>query len=68
MEIAVVNYRIALQATTSVVILSGAQSAESKDLRTDFRTVHNEMRRSFDSLRSLRMTASLYVDTPGNYN
>ena len=40
-----------------VVILSGAQSAEPKDLRTEFTYAVNKMPRSFDSLRSLRMTA-----------
>ena len=39
------------------VILSGARSAQSKDLRTDLLYALNEMPRSIDSLRSLRMTA-----------
>ena len=32
---------------------------ESRDLGTDFTLVLNEMRRSFDSLRSLRMTSAV---------
>ena len=39
------------------VILSEGQSPKSKDLRTDLTTARFTVRRSFDSLRSLRMTA-----------
>ena len=42
--------------THTDVILSGGRSPESKDLRTDFTAAVPIMRRSFDSLRSLRMT------------
>ena len=38
------------------VILSEGRSPESKDLRTDFTANLPGVRRSFDSLRSLRMT------------
>ena len=38
------------------VILSGGRSPESKDLRTEFTANITTVRRSFDSLRSLRMT------------
>ena len=38
------------------VILSGARSAQSKDLSGDLTVLLGERRRSFDSLRSLRMT------------
>ena len=38
------------------VILSEGQSPKSKDLRTDYTANVPEVRRSFDSLRSLRMT------------
>ena len=38
------------------VILSGARSAQSKDLSRDLTVLRGEGRRSFDSLRSLRMT------------
>ena len=40
------------------VIASDVQSKEPGDLGTDFSAKRHEMRRSFDSLRSLRMTAS----------
>ena len=43
--------------THTDVILSGGRSPESKDLRTDFTAAVPNMRRSFDSLRSLRMTS-----------
>ena len=42
--------------THTDVILSGGRSPESKDLRTDFSIAVPTVRRSFDSLRSLRMT------------
>ena len=42
--------------TEPYVILSGARSAQSKDLSGDLTVLLAERRRSFDSLRSLRMT------------
>ena len=42
--------------TETYVILSGARSAQSKDLSGDETILRGEGRRSFDSLRSLRMT------------
>ena len=42
--------------TETYVILSGARSAQSKDLSRDLTVLRGERRRSFDSLRSLRMT------------
>ena len=42
--------------TETYVILSGARSAQSKDLSGDETVLRAERRRSFDSLRSLRMT------------
>ena len=44
--------------TKNDVIPSEARSAESRDLGTDFTAKSRQMRRSFDSLRSLRMTNS----------
>ena len=42
--------------TETYVILSGVRSAQSKDLSGDETVLLGEGRRSFDSLRSLRMT------------
>ena len=43
----------------NVVILRGVRSTKPKDLRTEFRYAVDEMPGSFDSLRSLRVTALL---------
>ena len=47
--------------TETYVILSGARSAQSEDLSGDLTVLWGEGRRSFDSLRSLRMTNPLVI-------
>ena len=50
------------------VILSEGQSPKSKDLRTDLTAAVSAMRRSFDSLCSLRMTDwDGYTDSPSMF-
>ena len=50
-----------------LVILSEGRSPKSKDLRTDFTAAVPQVRRSFDSLCSLRMTNfGDRADSPGN--
>ena len=47
--------------TTHAVILSEARSAKSKDLRIYLLHGRKRVRRSFDSLRSLRMTTEVQI-------
>ena len=55
-----------LHRTTKHVILSGVRSTESKNLRISSTFAAKPVPRSFDSLRSLRMTGT--EDYSANYN
>ena len=55
------NYRSKVAGEIPSVILSGGQSPESKDLRTNDVLSRWPVRRSFDALRLLRMTNGSFL-------